>query len=170
MHLVPNRPAPALTFPMLSGKPFDLARRRPRSFTQIIVYRGLHCPICKSYLKGFDARFSEFEERGVETVAVSTDTREAAEQSVASWGLERLPVGYGLAIETARSWGLYISSAIREEEPPLFAEPGLFLVHPDARLYWATAQSMPFTRPSVSDLLQALDFILAKKYPARGAA
>ncbi len=170
MSLVPNRPVPALTVPTLAGEPFDLARRRPRGFTQLVFYRGLHCPICKGYLKGLETRLSEFEERGVETIAISTDPRERAKEAASAWGLDRLAIGYGLAIDTARSWGLYISAAIREGEPALFAEPGLFLVRPDGRLYWAAVQTMPFTRPSVSDVLQALDFVQAKNYPARGAA
>jgi len=50
--------------------------------------------------------------------------------SVATYG------GYSLAIATARTWGLYISTGrgmttTGVEEPPLFSEPGVFLVRPD---------------------------------------
>jgi len=49
-------------------------------------------------------------------------------------------VGYGVSIEKAREWGIYVSTSRSKtfagiEEPPLFAEPGLFLVKPDRTLY-----------------------------------
>ena len=54
------------------------------------------------------------------------------------------------------------------EEPALFSEPGLFLVRPDGTLYFGTVQTMPFARPNFREILGALDFVLAKGYPARG--
>ena len=56
------------------------------------------------------------------------------------------------------------------KEPALFTEPGLFLVRPDGTLYWAAIQTMPFARPGFADVLKALDFVIAKDYPARGEA
>ena len=54
------------------------------------------------------------------------------------------------------------------EEPALFSEPGLFLVRPDGTLYFGTVQTMPFARPAFAEILGALDFVIAKNYPARG--
>ena len=84
-------------------------------------------------------------------------------------------VGHSLTIGAARSWGLYISTgrgmtSAGVEEPALFNEPGVFLVRPDRTLYWAAVQSMPFARPHFRDILGALDFVIAKDYPARGEA
>ncbi len=80
---------------------------------------------------------------------------------------------YGLDLRVARAWGLYISTSrgmtsTGVEEPPLFSEPGLFLVRPDRTLYFASVQTMPFARPHLADILGALDFVIAKDYPARG--
>lgn len=50
----------------------------------------------------------------------------------------------------------------------MFAEPGVFLVRPDGTLFWGAVQTMPFARPLFSELLAAVDFVLAKDYPARG--
>lgn len=170
MKLIPDQPAPALAVDTLAGRRFDIAGQRPQLFTQLVFYRGLHCPICKTYLKALEARLPEFEQRGVETIAISTDTRGRAEESVKLWELSRLAIGYGLSIEAARSWGLYVSSAIREGEPPLFSEPGHFLVRPDRRLYYISIQSMPFARASFTDILQAVDYAITRNYPARGTA
>lgn len=170
MKLIPDQPAPALAVDTLAGRRFDIAGQRPQLFTQLVFYRGLHCPICKTYLKALEARLPEFEQRGVETIAISTDTRGRAEESAKLWELSRLAIGYGLSIEAARSWGLYVSSAIREGEPPLFSEPGHFLVRPDRRLYYISIQSMPFARASFTDILQAVDYAITRNYPARGTA
>ena len=35
-------------------------------------------------------------------------------------------------------------------------------------LYYGAVQTMPFARPIFSDLVGAIDFALAKDYPARG--
>lgn len=66
--------------------------------------------------------------------------------------------------------GLFISSAIESKEPERFAEPGLFLVRPDATLYAVSIQTMPFARPSFKQLASALDFVIKEDYPARGEA
>ena len=95
--------------------------------------------------------------------------REGACRTV-EWSIERLAIAYGLGIEEARQWGLYISSAIKEGEPPRFAEPGLFLIRPDGTLYCSSVQTMPFARPSFAEVLQAVAFITERSYPARGEA
>ena len=80
---------------------------------------------------------------------------------------------YGLSMSSARQWGLYISTSRGKtstgvEEPPLFSEPGVFIVRPDGTLYYGAVQTMPFARPQFQDLLGAIDFAIAKDYPARG--
>jgi hypothetical protein len=81
--------------------------------------------------------------------------------------------GYELSLQSARQWGLYISASrgqtsIGIEEPELFSEPGVFIVRPDGTLYYGSTQTMPFARPQFQDLLGAIDFAVAKDYPARG--
>lgn len=66
------------------------------------------------------------------------------------------------------NWGLYLSEAIKEDEPHVFAEPGLFLVRPDGTLYLASVSNSPFARPDLEALLGKIDFIVEKGYPARG--
>ena len=170
MPIKPRAKVPALDLPILGGGRFDVAAMRPQSFTTLVFYRGLHCPICKTYLRDLDRKLDDFAKRGVEVIAASTDTKERAEQSKREWGIERLQMAYGLSIDQARQWGLYISASIKEEEPPLFAEPGLFLIRPDGTLYSASVQTMPFARPSFAEVLQAIAFVTEKNYPARGEA
>lgn len=166
----PRQPVPALRVSTTAGETWDLAARKPSQFTMVVVYRGLHCPICKTYLKNLEARVDDFIARGVDVIAVSSDSRERAEAARQQWGLDKLTVGYGLSVASAREWGLYVSRAIKESEPDQFAEPGIFIVRPDRTLYWASISTMPFARPSFGDILGAIDIVVKNNYPARGEA
>lgn len=41
---------------------------------------------------------------------------------------------------------------------------------PALGLFWASTSTMPFGRPHFNEVLQSLDFVVAKNYPARGDA
>ncbi|MBI3706530.1 MAG: AhpC/TSA family protein [Proteobacteria bacterium] len=173
--LLPRQPVPALKVPLVGGGEWDLATQRPGNFSMIVFYRGLHCPICSRYLGDLDRRVEEFAKRGVSAIAISGDDAERAKAAHVAWKLQHLSIGYGLPLDVARKWGLYISSgrgptSAGVTEPELFIEPGLFLVRPDGTLYCASVQTMPFARPSFAEVLQAIDFVVAKNYPARGEA
>ena len=171
--IVPRTKTPDLEFETVGGAIWRLTDQQPERFTMIVAYRGLHCPICKNYLRDLNRNEAEFEKRGVEVVAVSSDGRERAEEAKRDWELENLTVGYGMSIDKGREWGLFVSTSRGKtsagiEEPPLFTEPGLFLVRPDQTLYASNIVTMPFTRPHFKDVLGALDVIIERDYPARG--
>ncbi len=173
--LTPRQPVPDLEVETLGGPTWKLAEAKPDHFTMIVFYRGLHCPICSNYMRDLDRKVADFAAKGVEVIAISTDDGERARDTQDSWGLEHTRIGYGMSVEDARAWGLYISSSrgktsVGIEEPPLFNEPGVFLVRPDGNLYAALTGSMPFARPHFSEILKALDFIIEKDYPGRGEA
>ncbi len=168
MSLAPRQPAPPLEVATLDGGTWSLAAQEPSQFTMVVFYRGLHCPICSNYLAQLDAKLPEFHTRGVEVIATSTDGEERARKAKERWHIPDLPLGYGLSLDTARDWGLFVSSARDEKEPERFNEPGLFLIKPDSTLYFAQVQSGPFTRPPLDQLLKAIDFVGENDYPARG--
>lgn len=171
----PRQAVPQLEFDTLGGPRWSLAAQKPQHFTMVVFYRGLHCPVCRKYTSELNGMIGEFEKRGVATVVTSTDSKERAAEAKEKWGLSNLAVGYGVSIDKAREWGLYISSSrgmtsAGVEEPALFAEPGLFLVKPDRTLYWASISTMPFARPHFQEIAAAIDFAVSKNYPARGEA
>lgn len=175
MRLMPRQPVPGLEFDTLDHGRWSLAAQRPQNFTMIVFYRGLHCPVCRKYTSELNGMIGEFDKRGVSTVVTSNDSEERAREARDKWGLQNLVVGYGVSIEKSREWGLYMSTSrgktsVGIDEPPLFAEPGLFFVRPDGTLYWATVQTMPFARPHFPEIAAALDTVLARNYPARGEA
>ena len=171
--LIPRQPTPALAVPTLSHGAFDLQADKPQAFTLVVFYRGLHCPICAKYLTELKQLLPQFEQRGVKVIAISSDAEERAEGMAKKIGGGELRIGYDLSLTVAREWGLYISTSRGKtstgvEEPEHFSEPGLFLLRPDATLYFASTQTMPFARPHFDEVLSAIDFVLSKNYEARG--
>lgn len=173
--LKPRTQTPELEVETLDAGLWRLSEQSPKTFTMIVAYRGLHCPICRTYLSELDRMADDFAKRGVGVIAVSTDTRERAQATKDEWKLKSLRIGYGLGVPRAREWGLYISTSRGKTsagvvEPDQFNEPGLFLIKPDQTLYAASIATMPFARPHFKEILGAIDFIVEKNYPARGEA
>lgn len=171
--LTPRQPVPALSVPLVNGQRFVLGASPAPTFDLVVFYRGLHCPICAKYLLELERLLPEFQQRGVHVVAISSDKAERAQAMADKIKAVQLSVGFDLSLASARQWGLYISASrgltsIGIEEPALFSEPGVFLVRPDGTLYYGSTQTMPFARPPFQDLLGAIDFAVAKDYPARG--
>jgi hypothetical protein len=82
----------------------------------------------------------------------------------------RTQLGELESLAVARTRGLCISTgrgmtSAGIEELALFSEPGLFLVRPDRTLYIDSVQAMPFARAHFTDILTALDYVVAKNYP-----
>lgn len=171
--LMPRYPVPALNVPLTTSGRFVLGAKPGDKFDLLVFYRGLHCPICAKYLLELERLAPEFASRGVQVVAISSDEADRAQQMVTKVNASGVQFGYGLSLRSAREWGLYISTSrgktsIGIEEPELFSEPGVFIVRPDGTLYYGTVQTMPFARPQFQDLIGAIDFAVAKDYPARG--
>ena len=171
--LIPRQKTPDLTVRSLDHGTFDLSSEKSERGTVICFYRGLHCPICATYLKDLEKHTAAFAERGVATIAISSDDEGRTRSMADKIETRALRFGYGLPLAKAREWGLYISTSrgttsIGIEEPALFSEPGLFMVKPDQTLYYASVQTMPFSRPHFSELVGALDFVIKANYPARG--
>ena len=172
-RLLPRQPVPALSVNTVSGQGWTLADQAPERFSMVIFYRGLHCPVCRTYISELDKLLDDYKQRGVSVVAISSDTEERARTTKETWGVQNLELGYGLDLEVAQQWGLYISSSrgktsVGIEEPAMFSEPGVFLVRTDGTLYWASVQTMPFARPHFKEVLAGLDFVIKTDYPARG--
>ncbi len=171
--LMPRQKTPDLVVPTLSGETFNLSAEPSERGVVVCFYRGLHCPICANYLKELEKLTPDFAERGVTTIAISSDGKDRTQEMADKIEAKNLRFGYDLSLDKAREWGLYISTSrgktsIGIEEPALFSEPGLFMVTPQQTLYYGSVQTMPFVRPHFSELVGALDFAIKNDYPARG--
>lgn len=164
----PKHTAPELRISLLDGNQWDLKTEKPESFTLIVFYRGLHCPLCEKYLQQLQELLPDFEKRGVTVVAISMDTDKRTRLSRQKWGIDYLKLGYGLTEVSAREWGLYLSAGIKKGEPELFSEPGLFLVDRNNEIYYSSMNSNPWGRPYLPSFIKAVDYIVSSGYPARG--
>lgn len=169
--LMPRQPVPSLSVSLVPEGQWTLNAEPPANFTLLVFYRGLHCPLCRKSLQELNGLVGSFAEKGVQVIALSSDSRERAEKTQEIWTINNVRLGYGLSIEEARRWGLYISKATPgSDEPALFSEPGVYLIRPNGTLYMASVNTMPFARPHFDEILGAVDYIIAKDYPARGEA
>jgi peroxiredoxin len=174
MTLLPTQPAPDLGLELVGGgttHDLQLGTGAGGRFSLVVFYRGLHCPICRKQLAEIDKRIEDLKDAGIgRVVAVSMETPERSGRLVDEWHLVNLPVAYGLDEESARSWGLNLSRAIKNGEPDLFNEPGVFILDDDGTLFWSSTATMPFGRPSLDDVIAGVRYAQDYDYPARGAA
>ncbi len=156
---------------LLSGELVDLTQ--PSNGTDwklIVVYRGKHCPLCTKYLNELEYYVSELKEYGVDTVAVSGDSKEQLEQHLKKLTVS-FPLAYGLTEKQMQELGLYISVPRSEKETDHnFSEPGLFIINQDGNLQVVDISNNPFVRPQLSELASGIHWIRNpdNNYPIRG--
>jgi len=160
---------PEITVPLVVGGAQKLGGGNDSGRWQlVVVYRGLHCPLCVTYLASLDGLAAEYADMGTDIVAVSGDGLEKATKQVAKGDL-KIPVAYGLSIEQMQEMGLYISHPRSPEETDQpFPEPGLFVVRPDGTLQIIDVSNAPFARPDLKMILKGIEFGRDKGYPVRG--
>ena len=170
MTLRMHQPAPALDLPLAGGGRFKLGDPPPKAFTLIAFYRGLHCQRCKANLGEMETLLPKLDRLGVTFVAISSDSQDRAEQSKAEWKLPTMKVAYGLDVEAGRMWGLFVSRGVREDEPEIFIEPGLFLVDRQGQLIFAVINSITRMRPYPEDIVATIERVMENPDLARGDA
>src|SRR5436190_1982633 len=101
MTLRPRQLVPALEVEIIGGATWRLHDSKPKSFSLIVAYRGLHCRMCKPYICEIEAKLPEFARRGVDVTALSSDSLARAEKTWADWGLKEIRLGYELSFAAA---------------------------------------------------------------------
>lgn len=168
--MTPKAKVSNFNVPIVDGGTFNMAEASPENFQIIVVYRGLHCPKCKTQLQAIESMVPDIRADGHDIIALSMDDEERATKARREWNLKELPVAHSLELLDARSLGLFISDSISEAEPRKFAEPGIFVVRPDGTLYAQMVQNTPFGRPDMADLLTGLNYAVENDYPTRGTS
>jgi peroxiredoxin len=164
----PGEKAPNLSFKTLNGSTWSLHDNLSNEMNIVIFYRGLHCPICKEYLLSIQNQLDDYSDANTSVTVISMDSEEKAKKTQLDWGLDKLNVGYGLSLDDAKNWGLFISKSIKEAESDIFCEPGLFVIKKDGSIYMVNISNMPFARPDLSTFSANLKFAQDNQYPVRG--
>lgn len=160
---------PKQTVPRLGGGEIVLGQPdQGHDWQMVVIYRGLHCPLCKRYLGQLEELADGFYAAGIDLVVASGDPEEKAQAFKDEVGLS-IPMGFGLTVEQMRDLGVYVSSprSPKETDRP-FPEPGLFVVNSEGKLHIVDISNAPFARPDLKSLLAGLEFIRANDYPIRG--
>ena len=168
-HIIkPGEKAPNLSFKTLNGSTLSLHDNLSNEMNIVIFYRGLHCPICKEYLVSIQNQLDDYSDTNTSVTVISMDSEEKAKKTQLDWGLDKLNIGYGLSLDDAKNWGLFISKSIKEAESDIFCEPGLFVIKKDGSIYMVNISNMPFARPDLSTFSANLKFAQDNQYPVRG--
>ncbi|MEO8164268.1 MAG: redoxin domain-containing protein [Betaproteobacteria bacterium] len=159
-------PFPSLTWQTTSGGKLDLANMQ--GWRMLVVYRGKHCPKCKTYLTKLDGMLDQFKSAGVAVAAVSADPEQKAKASVAESGWH-FPVAFGMTVDEMRKLGLYISEPRSAEETDRpFAEPGLYVINAENKAQVVECSNSASTRPDLAMMLDGIKSAIEKKLPVRG--
>lgn len=156
----------AHNFELINGTRWTLGEP-DHEWRMIVMYRGLHCPVCEQQLSTLAPMLQDFADADVAVIAASMDTRARAQKAFDDWSLGSLPIAYEVSEDMVKSFGLYLSDSIKEDEPKRFSEPGILLFKGDT-LHAAWIQTLPFARPQFEDILNGIKFAQKNDYPARG--
>ena len=72
----PGQPAPDLNVDLVGGGSWKLADQSPDAFSMLVFYRGLHCPVCRSYNRKLDRMAGDFADLGVCLLYTSPSPRD----------------------------------------------------------------------------------------------
>ena len=169
--LTAGQPFPKITVASLSGGEIEIGK--PSSgfdWCLVVVYCGKHCPICTNYLVRLNEILPKLRVIGIDTVAVSADSRQKAQAHIQTVSPD-FEVGYDLSIKQMEALGLYISNprSAGETDRP-FSEPGLFVINDKGNLQVIDISNAPFARPDLESLVMGLNLIRnpENNYLARG--
>lgn len=131
------------------GKSVDLATLWSSQPVVVIFYRGHWCPHCQYQFGELQKSKQEFVDRGVNVIGISSDEPQ---------DLDALRTKTGLTFELYSDPGLVVIQKWGVEDfGNSIAKPATFLVHPGGSISFQRVGEKPQDRPSVRDILDAID-------------
>lgn len=165
--LKPADPFPPISFNLISGENRQLGAS-PGRWTLLIVYRGDHCPRCKTYVKKLHELVPAYAERNVDILLATTDPSHVAKRTIDenNW---TLPVAHGLTNEQCLQLGLYLTDQDASAElDGQYAEPGMFLLNPEGLTQVIATSNSPSVRPDLEVVLDGIIGTQDRNLPIRG--
>ena len=169
MSIQPGKIIPTLRIALTDNSVLSLPDGLARGhLTLMVVYRGLHCGICKTYITELSEQVDTLSALGVDVVVASSDRIERAQQAQTEWAQNRMRFGYGLTEADGRLLRLFLTSKRKDSEPERFFEPGMYLLGADGKVIFVSVQNMPFGRPGITEMVTRIAWMLENNIPPRG--
>jgi len=163
----PADPFPPIEFHMMSGGSERLSDNKGR-WTLLIVYRGDHCPRCKTYVARLHELAAGYAEREVDLRLASMDSEDIARRNMDENGWT-LPVAHSLSIAECQQLALYLTDhEPGNEQAGVYAEPGLFLINPEGLTQVIATSNSPSVRPDLEVVLDGIIGTQDRNLPIRG--
>ena len=115
---------PDIYFSLINGNSIRLSEETS-NWTLLIVYRGLHCPICRGYAAKFENKLPKLQDINTRLIIISADPGDKAAKFAEKLNLKS-KIGYGLTIDQMRKLGLYLSEPRPNEVDIYFLSPVCF--------------------------------------------
>ena len=163
----PADPFPPIDFKMMSGGTQRLSDNKGR-WSVLIVYRGDHCPRCKTYVARLHELAAGYAEREVDLMLASMDPENIARRTMDENGWT-LPVAHSLSVEECQQLAVYLTD--HEDGSELsgpYAEPGLYLINPEGLTQVIATSNSPSVRPDLEVVLDGIIGTQDRNLPIRG--
>ena len=86
----PKEITPNLEVTLSNHETWSLKEQKIDTYLMIVFYRGYHCPVCKKQLETVTEKLPDFEERGVDVIAISMDHINRLEKTTKEWDVDGL--------------------------------------------------------------------------------
>ncbi len=163
----PADPFPPIAFKMMSGGTTTVADSLGK-WVMLIVYRGDHCPRCKTYISRLHELAGGYAERGVELLLATMDPQAIVQRTIDEnkW---TLPVAHSLSVAECQQLSVYLTDheADYELDGP-YAEPGLYLINPEGITQVIATSNSPSVRPDLEVVLDGIIGTQERNLPIRG--
>jgi peroxiredoxin len=153
--------------PDVTGRMVNSVDLRANGPVLVVFYCGFACPFCRLMLKGLEARYADFQDRGVTLVAISAEVSpQTADQSLTSQKESSLefPVLSDSGNRVARQFGIVfiLNEAFEEGDeefgiyPPVYIEDNSLLLPVPATFLISTDGTILSSCMEVDDYLARL--------------
>lgn len=158
---------PEITFNLVGGGDMRL-QDWSGHWVMLIVYRGHHCPRCKTYIAKLHTLATAYADRDVKLLLATTDPEQLAQRTIDEndW---TLPVAHSLSEPDCQTLSLYLTPHESDYElSGNYSEPGLFLINPDGLTQVLERSNSPSVRPDLDVVLDGIIGTQDRKLPIRG--
>jgi peroxiredoxin len=164
---------PAVQLTDIDGKPASLVALADKHKRLLVIfYRGGWCPYCNSQVRQLAKEFPKLQARGVTPVLISVDKPDEAAKTSAAW---QIPFPVLSDSDLVAHKAFRVLNPLNDEQLQQFAGfgpileqysgrdhhtiavPSIFLFGPDKTVLWAHADPAYKVRPTMEQLLTALD-------------